>query len=638
MRFLYPLGLIGLVGVPILIAIYIIKNKHTEQTVSSTYLWTLSEKFLKRRIRVSKLAGFFALLLQLLAVIAISFTIAHPVLVLKGQADEYCFILDGSGSMNMQADGVTRFDKAKNEIEKIIDNATDGSVFTVVSATDLATGVVVEKTSDKELALEKLGSLTCAYGEVDFTEAMLTAQAYFDDNPSLTTYLFTDKTYLRHDNIKVVSVVGEEQNYAVTGVLHTHEDGELKIEAGIISYGEDANLTVQLYIDGSSEPFREKTVGVIKGVLTKVELGIEVIGFTEFTVAIAEQDAFSADNSYTVYSVDKANEYKTLIVSETPFFLKSALSVVGNTEIETVTPEYYLSEMEKKNADGTYSAPDGYGLYIFDAANPEEGEEKFAPRALPKNGAVWTFNISSVLEGSGFSFRNEMIFESSARLTLSSSTASVNKKISNGLSGEGLFVKRYLKYGVYAPTLNTIYTHDGQPLVIVGTNDHGNRQATFAFSLHDSNLPLLSDFVVLISNLAEYSSPGVVEKVNYTVGEKLEINILPGCESIEIASPSGQKSYPASGVEANEFTLGEVGVYTVTLTLGSDSRSFRLYSALPVSESELTKEENEIIILGQGSTGGLDGFYDNLFIVFIALAVVFILDWVVYCYDKYQLR
>ena len=46
MSLLYPLGLLILIGIPILIIIYIIKNKYTEQIISSTYIWTLSEKFL----------------------------------------------------------------------------------------------------------------------------------------------------------------------------------------------------------------------------------------------------------------------------------------------------------------------------------------------------------------------------------------------------------------------------------------------------------------------------------------------------------------------------------------------------------------------------------------------------------------
>lgn len=71
MRFLYPLGLLGLIAVPILIIIYIIKNKYLEQVVSSTYLWTLSEKFLKRRNPIRMITGIISLILQILAVIFI---------------------------------------------------------------------------------------------------------------------------------------------------------------------------------------------------------------------------------------------------------------------------------------------------------------------------------------------------------------------------------------------------------------------------------------------------------------------------------------------------------------------------------------------------------------------------------------
>ena len=54
MSFSYPLGLIGLIGVPILIIIYIIKTKHTEQIIPSTYLWNLSEKFLTKKKEIAR--------------------------------------------------------------------------------------------------------------------------------------------------------------------------------------------------------------------------------------------------------------------------------------------------------------------------------------------------------------------------------------------------------------------------------------------------------------------------------------------------------------------------------------------------------------------------------------------------------
>ena len=116
MSFYFPLGLLALLGIPVLILIYIIKSKYTEQTIASTYLWELSEKFLKRRRPVSKLTGILTLILQILAVVAASLLIAHPVFTLPASANDFYFILDGSASMNMQVSGSTRFEKAQEKM------------------------------------------------------------------------------------------------------------------------------------------------------------------------------------------------------------------------------------------------------------------------------------------------------------------------------------------------------------------------------------------------------------------------------------------------------------------------------------------------------------------------------------------
>ena len=152
MTFLYPLGLLGLVGIPVLILIYIIKNKYTEQTVSATYLWTLSERFLRRRNPLNKLAGIISLILQILAVALISLIIAHPVLVLPNAANEYCFILDASGSMLMQSEGKTRFEEGKERIAALIDESVDGSTYSLIYVGE-NTGLIFEKLDNKEQAL-----------------------------------------------------------------------------------------------------------------------------------------------------------------------------------------------------------------------------------------------------------------------------------------------------------------------------------------------------------------------------------------------------------------------------------------------------------------------------------------------------
>ena len=166
MRFLYPIGLLGLIGIPILIIVYLIKNRYTEQTVASTYLWRLSERFLKRRNPLSRITGIISLILQLLLVAALSLAGAHPIIVLPGAAHEYCFILDGSASMNMEADGKTRFDLAREEILTVVDGAKDGSTYTVVFVGE-ATELILEKTDDKSRVYERLSALECFDGSVE---------------------------------------------------------------------------------------------------------------------------------------------------------------------------------------------------------------------------------------------------------------------------------------------------------------------------------------------------------------------------------------------------------------------------------------------------------------------------------------
>ena len=152
MTFLYPLGLLGLLGIPVLILIYVIKSKYTEQVVSSTYLWKLSERFFKKKNPFSRLTGLISLILQILCVLAISLAIAHPVLRVPGAARDYCFILDGTGSMQMQhADGASRYEAGKQYISDMIGEATDGSTFTLIHVSDKAS-TVFERTSNKQAA------------------------------------------------------------------------------------------------------------------------------------------------------------------------------------------------------------------------------------------------------------------------------------------------------------------------------------------------------------------------------------------------------------------------------------------------------------------------------------------------------
>ena len=614
MSFLYPFGLLGLIGIPILIIIYIIKSKYTEQTVASTYLWTLSEKFLKRKNPISKLTGIISLILQLLAITLISLGIAHPIVRMPDMAKEYCFILDASGSMNMSKDGVTRFERGKNAIASLIEESVEGSVYSLITVGDTTT-VVFEKLSNKEQAVLLLQETAPAYNEAEYADALGVAQGYFDENNGLKSYLVTDTSYHVHDNLEIVNVADGEENYAVSNVTYKTVDDRLTVSGVVTSYESDAALTVGLVLDGENAARAEQTINAAAGVKEPFELTCSAEKFSSLKVVLAGEDALALDNEYVIYDTTGESSYDTLIVSDTPFFLKSVLGALINATVEVVAPE-------------EYTPASGYGLYVFDSFTPED---------LPSDGAVWLINPQASVDEAGFSVQEEVELEKADILSVSTSSSSTVKNLTADTIGEEIYISDYVKCGLYR-SFSTVYSYQGNPVIFAGTNEYGNREVVLAFDLHTSNFPVLVDYIVLMRNFIEYSFPAVLEKTDHYCGDTVDVNVLANCKSIRVDTPTGGVTYLDASSAVSKLQLTEVGVYTITMFVGETQRSFYLYSAMLEQERVPTVEEEGISLQGTASEGGFDGIYDTMMLLFILLAVVFLADWGVYCYEKHQLR
>ena len=627
MSFQYPLGLLGLLGIPILVIIYIIKSKFTEQTVSATYLWNLSERFLKKKRKDNKITGIVSLILQILAVIVISLTIAHPVLTVSGAAKEYCFVIDSSGSMNMLTSGEqTRFDVGKEEIRKIIDDSTNGSAYTLICVSG-ETRVLCEREKDKEAALALLDKAEAGCGDSDFSRSLAKAQEYFNENSGVLTYLITDKTVQNANNVEVISVNDGKDNYAIYDIEYEYSVlGNLTVKGKVISYESDAALELQLFVDGVASEEHRLVMNVKKGEASEFSYTAYAPGYKQACVKLLTEDSLMLDNEYIIYSVSGENSYKTLIVSQTPFFLESVLTSIGTAQITVVSPNEYLS-YEEKHGKGM----DGYNLYIFHSCNP---------KSVPRDGSVWLINTSASIENSGFGYQGEEKLDIAKTLKKTSSTSTlIRDKLLRDVEGDEIYISKYVKYDTSNRNFYTLFTFEGTPVVFTGNNVYGNRQVVFAFDLHNSDLPLLSDFVTLCKNLLDFSFPSVLDKTAYSCGEKAEINIVSGCESVRVESPSGEISHISTDSAVGELLLDDVGTYYVKVIVDGEMKTYHIYSSLPVSEQDPSVSTNEIISLyGEATDKGLDGIFDKLTVLFICLAVIFAADWVVYCYDKYQLR
>lgn len=615
MSFLYPLGLIGLIGVPLLILIYILRSKYNEQTVASTYLWTLSERFFKRRNPLSGLTGIISLILQILMVILVSLAIARPIFVVPESASEYCFILDGSGSMNTESEGKSCFDTAKEEIENMIDDARLGSTYTLIFVSG-DTSVVYERISDKSLAVDMLSDLECSDGEIDYSDALSTAQNYFDENNSTLIYLVTDREHSECENVEIVNVSSQNTtNYALSDSWGNLSNGRLYTGATVISYTEDCEITVELYVNDSDSPAAKTTVSVSCGAAVPVELSCEAESYDSFRLVIANEDSLSIDNEIVTYNHTAEQSYNILIVSKTPFFFKSAFDAITDAVVDVVAPEDYVGQK-------------GYGLYLFHSYTPSE---------LP-DAAVWLINSTESVNDSGFGIRGVIGLDNPDEIVKSTSTASNARKLLSGVVGRDIYISEYVKYSGMYTQFTTLFSYDSHPVIFAGVNALGNRQVVFAFDIHKSDLALSADFTPLVANLLDYSCPAVIDSANYFCGEELRINISANIDGVKVDSPDGEEKFVDTSTDVGTLTLDRVGTYTVRVTASGEEKIYKIYAASPESEGDPTSVGGAFSVVGERGYEKTDGQYDPLVLIFILLAIVFTADWMVYCYEKYQLR
>ncbi|MBR2023193.1 MAG: VWA domain-containing protein, partial [Clostridia bacterium] len=524
MTFLFPLGLLGLIGVPVIVIIYVLRNKFNEQTVPSTYLWILSEKFFKRRNPLSGLTGIISLILQILTVVTVSLAVSRPIFVLPNSASEYCFVLDASGSMNVQTDGETRFALAQDAIQKDINTASAGSTYTLIHVSTETT-VAYERLSDKKLAVEVLKGLSCSDGEVEYTQSLATAQGYFDENPSTIVKVYTDTAFEKADNVEIINVANvNDVNYALSDVESSLLGGMLSVRANVTAFGADGQLNVELYVDGAQTHTARETLSLQAGETQPVTLSTTLETYESFRIFITNNDALATDNEYIGYNQKNESAYDILIVSETPFFWQASFDSVTDSKVDTATPDEY---------DVSTTAYEGYGLYVF---------HSYTPQTLP-DAAVWLVNATGSVENAGFSTRGIVALDEPMEIVKSNSTATIAKTLLTGIDGRDIFIREYVKCSGMYTKFTTLFTYDANPMIFAGVNALGNREVVFAFDLHKANISLSIDQALLVANLLSYSCPDVLDKTAYSCGEDAHVNVIANAKNVKAVAPNGKEIY-----------------------------------------------------------------------------------------------
>lgn len=609
MKFLYPLGLLILLFVPILIIIYILRRKYKEHIVSSSYLWELSNRFLKRK-PIKKINNILSLILQICFVVIISIAIAQPVFYVPSSADNILFIVDASGSMNIKNKNKTRFELAKQEMNSIVKKSKKGCTFTIIFAGKEAK-TIIEKTDNKDTFYHVCNELEPEYAYNDLASAIDKATTLYQNNEVSKLYLLTDKTFAKSENIEIIDFSSNVDNYAVYDFCQKEEEQNvIKLEGKVLSYETDATLNLELFID---DIFVDKqTINVIASKENNFVFEIANNDFKNAKVVITNKDALLSDNQDVIYRLNEDNSSSILLVSDNPLFLKTIVNAIGKYSLDIIESSKYQNQ-------------NGYDLYIFDC---------FTPLILPNDGSTWFLNSSKNVDNSGFIVQDERIASGDTLVTYSNDNSDLYNAIIEDTKNNQIAIYQYHKYS-WAHEFTSILNYDNIPLLFVGNNDLNLREVIFAFDLHNTNLPLLYDFIPLIRNLLNYSLPNPVEDNNYVVGDQLKINISSKCESVKIQTPLDKIVFISTNVNIFYYDLKEIGTYHIFFYFADEIREYLVYSSFDKKEGCVKNFEDNLLFYRQTESEKLVGKHDDIFFYIILCGIIFLADWMVYYREQY---
>lgn len=618
---LIPLGLLGLLTIPALIIIYLIKPNYQVKHISSSYVWKLSLKYKKRRIPVSKLMNFLLFLCQLLILVAVALILSRPALLYDRNTDrsDVIAIIDSSASMYTESGGETRFHRAVGDVISLSDKifSEDGAMSVILADEQpeyLATRIDRRNRSVLMDTLRKYldNETACSYGTADIKAAVKLCEEILAENPAAKIYLYTDTAYQYvPDSIEVVPVTGtEEWNAAILNAEVELDDGNYMLTVEVACYGKDGiawPLEVNVQVEGANANLSsagsvltfKQSVDCLDGktqtVIFRKGGGENTDGFVykdledgdcaftsyrSISITLNEQDSFLDDNSYQIYGGRK--EIVNILYSSTnpnPFFT-SALDVLRNDFAEVW--DFRITEITRANEREAF-VTDGYDFYIYEHAAPDQ---------LPTDGVVFLADPDKEPAGAGYTIIGRPQYQSSMYLSAEQDHPILKNVISEDIS--------VTKFSILNcdPAYRVLMSCDTNPMLLV-RNEGNVKIVVMPFSVHFSNIVQLPEWYLLLYNTMNYFIPGTVQGNSFEVGEQVPVS--PRGPSLRVYGANREQLGEYERDEKEDtftvpLTFTAPGVYTLEQDsyFNNDVLDTQIFIKIPAAESNIWREEDSL--------------------------------------------
>jgi uncharacterized membrane protein len=557
MSFLSPLAFLLFTLAAPLLLLYFLKVRRRELAVSSLLLWDPSLRDREASAFFQRLQRDPLLLLQLLALLALTLALARPAVTVLGQgAQRTVLILDVSASMKATDVAPSRFAAAQREALALLARLPSAAEVMVIEA-GVQPRVLVPFSRERERVTAAVKALEARDLPNRLSEAIRTARGMTVQDPRSEIHVFTDGAHpgaLKEagddPRIRWVGVGRRGRNVGITSVaVRKTYFGAFDYEAfvSVVNFSEEPQSFV-FTLDLDDRTIAEKSLTLEPHVRRSVVFPFSHQGAAVVRVRLNLADDLSADNvAYAV--IPPPRQMKVLLVSSGNLFLEKALKADPQVKLEVRTPETYQGGMDSFDVvvlDSTSPPRIGPGRYVLINTLPPDVPLEHLGRLEQPVIMDWD-RSHPIMRHVDFS---KVIMEEALRV-------------------------RPLAAG------KTLVEAVGGPVVYV-LEEPRRKAVFFGFDLFKTDFPLRVAFPLILSNGLRWLHPAGLDLTSFQlqVGQPILLPVEHGVTTATVTRPSGRSVEAQITRGLASFTeTGEVGIYSVATSRGETRVAVNLASA-----------------------------------------------------------
>lgn len=546
MGLLLPAALGFAAIIPAIMALYFLKLRRRDHTVSSTLLWQPLLADQQANSLWQRLRSSWLLWLQLLLALCLVLAAARPFRTVHAQAGgNTVILLDASAVMQATDLQPNRFEAARREVGKLIDAVGPGDRVSLITLTR-SPQILVAASNDRDALRRGLKQAQVTAEEGDLAQGLALAQSLLQGQSDGQVLLYStghlrgleDVSSLNFP-VRYVPMGTAAPNLAITAFAAREQGGAQVALAQVSNFGPaPAGAAIELWADGKLAGLQQGDLqpGESKAFSWKAPTGAQVL-----EARMPAQDALSLDNRAWAL-VGGAQRLKVLLVTRGNPFLKKVLGLVPGVTLDTVAPEQY-------------NGAQGHDLLVFDSWLPDK---------LP-DGRLWIINPPA---GGAVAVGDNVVVGAVAQTAGEPLVQYVDPKDIHVAAAHQAQAPAGARVLWRAPSAQG-------DVPLLWTEETGaSARVVMTFDLHNSDLVLRPAFPLLVSNLVHWLlPPAPTQATAVRPGEPVGLRPWPGATKVWITRPDNRRFDIPLGESVPPFTATDLtGVYKVSQQIGEETR------------------------------------------------------------------